>query len=122
MKCPVCNEKTIAFRQWSKAVHAFNWTCPHCGSALKANWVVATTYYAAIVSALGACLIVVIRYQDNELLMVGLVYAVTMAVAFPLAAIAWYFGRYVPTGHRIEDGRSDENDSHAEQSTRGNGD
>jgi hypothetical protein len=106
VKCPVCNQKTIKFHQWKKAENAFNWTCRNCGSALKANRIVTSTYWLALVLGLAGCLFVVIRWHEEDLAMIGLIFAVTAVVVVPLGAVAWFFGGYEEVTAREEDGIS----------------
>ena len=77
-----------------KAVNAFKWTCPHCGSDLKANRTVASTFCLAVISSLWAGFFVVFKCPEDGVLMVVLLYAVTGLVALPLASIAWFFAGY----------------------------
>jgi len=98
MKCPNCGQKTISFKEWSKALNAFNWCCRACRCHLEANWLVTWTAWVAwivgLILGLRPLYIGVVENHTVEALEMVTGIAQGLGVGVVLGCIAWFFGRY----------------------------
>ncbi|MBE2283036.1 MAG: hypothetical protein IAE77_06215 [Prosthecobacter sp.] len=98
MNCPNCGQKTVSFREWSKALNAFNWCCRACRCNLEANWLVKWTAWTALIVGLILGLRPLFKgiAEDRkvEALEMATGIAQGLAAVVVLGCIAWFFGGY----------------------------